>query len=187
MTDELSMNFSDYDVTRRTRKGNFLKQIDQLIDWGSIEKAIAIHYAPVSDAAGRPAYSGLLLFKMLLVGIWNGGLSDESVEDMANSNLHVMRFLGLSLEDDVPDHSVLSRFRSRLTAADAWDELLVQVNNQIQAHNITVRQGCHVDASITQSPRKPKTRPAYEVVSDREHAGLRRAANRYLVISNIQW
>ncbi len=162
------MNFSDYDVTRRTRKGNFLKQIDQLIDWGSIEKAIAIHYAPVSDAAGRPAYSGLLLFKMLLVGIWNGGLSDESAEDMANSNLHVMRFLGLSLEDDVPDHSVLSRFRTRLTAADAWDELLVQVNNQIQAHNITVRQGCHVDASITQSPRKPKTRPAYEVVSDRE-------------------
>ena len=63
---------------------------------------------------------------------------------------------------------VLSRFRSRLTAADAWDELLVQVNNQIQAHNITVRQGCHVDASITQSPRKPKTRSAYEVVSDRE-------------------
>ncbi|WP_143074353.1 transposase [Nitrosomonas sp. Nm166] len=35
---------------------------------------------------------------MLLAGIWNGGLSDESVEDMANSNLHVMRFLGLSLE-----------------------------------------------------------------------------------------
>ncbi len=61
---------------------------------------------------------------MLLVGIWNGGLSDESVEEMANSNLHVMRFLGLLLEDDVPDHSVLSRFRTWLTAADAWDRLM---------------------------------------------------------------
>ena len=61
--------------------------------------------------------AGLLLFKMLLTGIWHGGLSDESVEDMANANLHVMRFLGLSLEDDVPDHSVLSRFRTRLTQA----------------------------------------------------------------------
>ena len=162
------MSFSEYDVTRRTRKGNFLKQIDQLIDWTAIEHAIAIHYAPVSDAAGRPAYSGLLLFKMLLTGIWNGGLSDESVEDMANSNLHVMRFLGLSLEDDVPDHSVLSRFRTRLTAAGAWDGLLMQVNEQIQVHDITVKRGYHVDASITQSPRKPKTRPAYEVVSDRE-------------------
>lgn len=105
---------------------------------------------------------------MLLVGIWNGGLSDESVEDMANSNLHVMRFLGLCLEDDVPDHSVLSRFRSRLTASQAWDELLEQVNQQIQAHHILVKKGCHVDASLTQSPRKPKTRPAYEVVNDRE-------------------
>ena len=132
MIEELSMSFSDYDVTRRTRKGNFLKQIDQLIDWSVIERAIAVHYAPVSDAAGRPAYSGLLLFKMLLTGIWNGGLSDESVEDMANSNLHMMRVLGLSLEDDVPDHCVLSSFRTRLTAAGAWDGLLAQINEQIQ-------------------------------------------------------
>jgi len=42
---------------------------------------------------------------MLLAGIWNGGLSDELDEDIANSNLHVMRFLDLSLEDDVLDHS----------------------------------------------------------------------------------
>ena len=31
-----------------------------------------------------------------------------------------------------------------------------------------VTQGCHVNASITHSPRKPKTRPSYEVVADRE-------------------
>ncbi len=78
-------------------------------------------------------------------------------------------------------------------------------------HDILVRKGNHVDASITQSPRKPKTRPAYEVVSNREerddeadaqtamqvmkwpspvwilrHAELEKAANRYLAISNIR-
>lgn len=41
-------------------------------------------------------------------------------------------------------------------------------NRKIQAYNITDKQGCHVDASITQSPRKPKTKLAYEVVNDRE-------------------
>jgi IS5 family transposase len=61
------MNFSEFDVTRRTRKGNFLNQIDHLIDWAPIEKAIAQHYAPVSDAAGRPAYRGLLLFTLNIV------------------------------------------------------------------------------------------------------------------------
>ncbi|MBX3639478.1 MAG: transposase [Nitrosomonas sp.] len=64
-----------------------------------------------------------------LVGLWHGGLSDESVEDMANANLHVMRFLGLDLEDDVPDHSVLSCFRTRLTAAHAWHILLAMAYN----------------------------------------------------------
>ena len=36
----------------------------QSINWAPIEKAIAPHYAPVSDAVGRPAYPGLLLFKI---------------------------------------------------------------------------------------------------------------------------
>ncbi len=174
----MNMSFSDYYVTHRTRKGNFLNQIDQLIDWAPIEKTIAQHYAPASDVTGRPAYPGLLLFKMLLVGIWNGGLSDESVEDMANANLHVMRFLGLDLEDDVPDHSVLSRFRTRLTAAQAWDDLLEQINQQIQALNVTVKTGCHIDASITHSPRKPKN----EVANDREERDDESAAQDNCVL-----
>ena len=87
---------------------------------------------------------------------------------MANANLYVMRFLDLSLEDEVPDHSVLSRFRTRLTAAKAWDGLLEQINQQIGALNVSVTTGCHIDASITHSPRKPRTKPSYEVVNDRE-------------------
>lgn len=141
------MSFSDFYVTHRTGKSNFLNQIDHLIDWASIEKAISQHYASTKDATDRPAYPGLFLFKMLLVGIWHGGLSDEAVEDMANANLHVMRFLGLQLEDDVPDHSVLSRFRTRLTVARAWDGLLEQIDQQIHAYNVTVSTGCHVDAT----------------------------------------
>lgn len=112
---------ADCFVTRRTRKGNFLNQIDQLSDWTPTEKAIAQYYAPVSDVTGRPAYPGLLLFKMLPVGLRHGGTSDESVEDMTNVNLHVMQFLRLVLEDYAPDHSILSRFRTSLTAAQAWN------------------------------------------------------------------
>ncbi len=86
---------------------------------------------------------------MLLVGIWYKGLSDEAVEDMANSNLHVMRFLGIRLEDHVPDHSVLSRFRTALTHAKAWDALLNSVNLQLERLNAKVSDGYHVDASVT--------------------------------------
>ncbi|MGR8930905.1 MAG: hypothetical protein ACU836_09705 [Gammaproteobacteria bacterium] len=64
-------------MTHRPRKNHFLKQINASIDWSAIESVIQSHYAPGSDFTGRPAYPGLLLFKMLLVGIWHGGFSDE--------------------------------------------------------------------------------------------------------------
>ena len=96
------------------------------------------------------------------------GLSDQAVEDMANVNLHVLCFLGLSLEDDVPDHSELSRFRTKLTKEQAWDALLSEINRQIEGRNLMAKPGCHVDGSITHSPRKPKAKPTYEIVGDRE-------------------
>jgi len=96
------------------------------------------------------------------------GLSDQAVEDMANVNLHVLCFLGLSLEDDVPDHSELSRFRTKLTKEQAWDALLSEINRQIEGRNLMAKPGCHVDGSITHSPRNPKAKPTYEIVGDRE-------------------
>jgi len=66
------MSFSGYYISRRTRKGNVL------IDWKPLGQLIRQHYAPVSDVTSRPAYPGLLLFKMLLAGLWHGGLSDEA-------------------------------------------------------------------------------------------------------------
>ena len=81
---------------------------------------------------------------MFLIGIWHGGLSDEEVEDIANSNLYVMRFLDLYLEDDVLDHSVLSRFRTRLTKAAAWGWIVGTNHQQIQQHNVTVTSGYHI-------------------------------------------
>ncbi|MCX8519214.1 MAG: hypothetical protein ORN21_03650 [Methylophilaceae bacterium] len=41
-------------MTRRTR--NALLAMEKLIDWVALERVIHSHYAPVSDAAGRPAY-----------------------------------------------------------------------------------------------------------------------------------
>ena len=95
------MRFSDFYDTPYPQS-NALNQIDS---WKSLEQNIRKHYKPGKDVTGHPAYSGLLLFKILLMGIWNGALSDEATEDMANSYLHVIWFLELVLGDDVPDHS----------------------------------------------------------------------------------
>nr|WP_245946044.1 hypothetical protein [Bergeyella zoohelcum] len=65
------MSFVAYEVERRTRKGSFYAQIDSIIDWKPISAIINKHYQKGLSASGEKPYDGLLLFKMLLTGMWN--------------------------------------------------------------------------------------------------------------------
>lgn len=161
-------SFSAIDVERRTRKSQFFKDINQIINWKDVDKLISSYYSKGKNAVGQDAYSGLLLFKMLLVGIWYD-LRDERTEEMVNDSLSTMKFCGLRLEDLVPDHSVLSRFRSELTKAGAMDIILNHIHDQLQSKGIMVKGGkAKVDATITDSPRKPKGRKTYQIAEDRK-------------------
>jgi IS5 family transposase len=163
-----TMSFAGNYVEYRIRKNTFFKQINLLIDWSEIEKEITKVYKRGHSVDGRPAYSGLLLFKMLLLGIWYD-LSDEKVEESVNDSLSMMRFCDLDIEDNVPDHSVLSRFRTELTKNKAFDRLFKKINRQLAARDVIVRNGVGViDASITETPRCPKGKPQYEIVEDRK-------------------
>ena len=67
-----------------------------------------------------------------------------------------MQFVGLTLEDDVPDHTVLIWFRTELTQKNAYEELMAQINSQLEEKGILLKKGAIVDSSITDSPRKPE-------------------------------
>ena len=162
-----TMNFSTPFMERETRPSKFYAQMNLLIDWRKIETLINRYYTKGNTLKGEKPYSGLLLFKMLLVEIWNG-LSDVETEDHLNDSISAMRFCGLDLEDKVPDHSTLSRFRTALTKAKAMDKLLAAVNKQLESHKLIVKTGIKVDASLTATPLKPKGKTKYEIAEDRK-------------------
>lgn len=161
------MSFSTYDVERRTSKNTFFNQMNIIINWKSISNIINIGYKVGISATGKPSYDGLLLFKMLLIGIWYD-LSDREVEEMANENLSAMKFCGLQLENEVPDHSSLCRFRKQLTDNKVFELLFDEINNQLEAHGILVKSGCKIDATITESERRPKKKTTFEIAEDRK-------------------
>ncbi len=162
------MSFSAEYVQKRTSKNTFYSQINTIIDWKIIDNEIVKFYTSGKDATGKPSHSGLLLFKMLLVGYWNGGLSDRDVEEMVMENLSAMSFCGLQLESNVPDHSCLSRFRSKLAENEGFEALLTQINKQLEAHHILVKTGVKIDASLTDTLRKPRGKATYQIAEDRK-------------------
>lgn len=164
----INHTMADALCSTRTRKAKnvFLEQVETLIDWTPIVKIIEKYYTKVKSATGRPAYSGLCLFKMSLLQTWYG-MSDYEVEERINDSISFGRFCDFSVEDTAPDHSTLSRFRSLLTRNNAYDELLNEINRQLEVKQILVRTGAIIDASIVDTPLKPKTKPGFEVEEDR--------------------
>jgi len=162
------MSFAGSYIERRTRKNVFFHRIDELVDFNALEKEIDKIYKKGQSVDGRPSYRGIVLFKMMLLQYWYD-LSDPAVEDMVNDSLGAMRFCQLELEDDVPDHSTLSRFRKELVEKKAYDRLLRKINNQLSSKGILLKKGsARVDATITESPFSPKGKTQYEIATDRQ-------------------
>jgi IS5 family transposase len=161
-------SFADVDCDLRIRKvkQTFFHQINLLIDWRKISNIINKHYEKGTNAVGTPGYDGLLLFKMCLLQTWYG-LSDYEVEDRINDSISFSQFCGLTLEQPAPDHSTLSRFRTTMTKAAAYQKLFKEINKQLEKHKIIVKTGAIVDASVIDTPLKPKGKANHEVTEDR--------------------
>jgi IS5 family transposase len=159
------MSFTDYELAHRQDNHKFFSHVNAVLDWHPINKRLNEVYVKGKAANGRPSHSGSLLFKMLLIQTWYG-LSDEGVETMVGDSLSCMKFCGLSMADVVPDHSTISRFRKALNTNQAFDGLLEMINIQLENKGLKVNNGrAVVDASITESERKPKGQTQWEVVA----------------------
>lgn len=171
---------------RKTKKGSLqhprnckrvlLAQLDQIIDWEPIVSLMSKHYTKGQASTGRKAYPVLMLFKMGLLQTWYT-LSDYGVEEEVSDTRSFMRFCGVESPDKVPDHSVLSRFRSELTKAGIWDDLLVLTNKQLELNAVSIKQGGIIDASLTATPRKPKGKAVYELTPSQEPPLQRQVAS----------
>jgi IS5 family transposase len=160
------------DLRSRKIKRTFFSQINTLIDWDNIEKLIDTDYSRGKSAVGKPSYSGLLLFRMCLLQSWYG-LSDYEVEDRLNDSISFSYFCGMNIDEVAPDHSTLSRFRTALTKTKTFEKLFSIINAQLEAHNIIVKKGIIVDASVIDTPLRPKGKTNHKVTEDRSEEEIK--------------
>jgi IS5 family transposase len=155
------------DLRTRKIKTTFFKQINTLLDWGKVSFLIDTHYQKGKSATEKPSYAGLLLFKMCLLQTWYG-LSDYEVEDQVNDSISSGYFCGLNIDQFAPDHSTLSRFRTALTKARVFELLFKEINNQLETNKIILKTGAIIDASVMDTPLRPKGKSKHKVTQDRE-------------------
>lgn len=89
---------------------HFLRKLDVLADFSFIYDEVRDLYCPDN---GRPGIDPVVLVKYLLVGYLYGIESERRIEQEIQVNMAYRWFLGLDLDDRVPDHSTISQNRRR--------------------------------------------------------------------------
>jgi IS5 family transposase len=141
--------------------GGPLDRLDGLVKWYRFEKLIG--HLRDEHTPGRAGYPVLVLFKgLLLQSLY--GLSDRELEEALDDRLSFRRFVGLSLEDPVPDHTVLNRFRNRLVMEGLMQTLFAELDRQLEKAGVVLKRGTMLDATLIEasSARPTGDRPSLD-------------------------
>ena len=148
------MSFAEMFASPKLGGNARLDRLSELVRWYRFEKLLK---GLRDEGPGRPGYRPLLMFRALLLQSLYG-LSDTELEDALNDRLSFRRFLGLSLEDDVPDSTTLCRFRNRLVEEGLLEKLFGELDKQLERAGVILKRGTMLDATLieTGAARPPR-------------------------------
>jgi transposase len=112
-----------------------------------VERQCAEEYAP---RRGRPSVPPGRYFRMLLIGYFEGIDSERGLEWRCSDSLSLREFLRLGERERVPDHSWLSRTRSRLPL-EVHDQVFTWVLKRLVEHGLIKGERIGVDASTMEA------------------------------------
>ena len=117
--------------------------------------------------AGCKPWDAVVMFKaIILCSLYN--LSDDQVEYQVRDRLSFMRFLGLGLEDKVPDAKTVWLYREQLAQAGAIKALFEDFDGYLEDQGYLAMGGQIIDASIVAVPKQRNGRDENAKIKDGE-------------------
>ncbi len=146
-------------LEKLSKKQDPLEKLSSYIDFEYFRKPL--EKVLVKDAeknkGGRPAYDVVMMFKILILQRYYN-VSDDAMEYAILDRLSFMRFLGLGINEAVPDSKTIWLFRDTLTKLNLIDQLFNTLDKQLDKDGIIVHKGKIVDASIVEVPKQRNNR-----------------------------
>lgn len=139
----------------RAARSSILDEVEAVVDWAPVRSLLGKRGG---SGAGNSSYPSEVLLRCLLAGIWHN-LSDPALEAAVADRLSFRRFVGLSLHDQTPDHSTLWRFRQELAKDGLIEKIFAEINRQLEAKKLILKQGTLVDASLIPARANPPRKP----------------------------
>ncbi len=164
-----------FDIAKRyaglDAKNDPLVKIDAVVPWSDfrprLEAALRKPAEERKSPAGRKPWDAVAMFKaIVLCELYN--LSDDRVEYQLRDRLSFMRFLGLGLEDRVPDAKTVWLYREQLARAGVIEALFEDFDGYLEQQGYLAMGGQIIDASIVPVPKQRNSRDDNARIKDGE-------------------
>ena len=135
-----------------------LKWLNENINWQDFRPVLETIYDKERKSnAGRKPIDVILMFKLLILQQMYG-LSDDELEFQVNDRISFMEFLGLGIEDRIPDAKTVWLFRQHLCEHKLVEEVFLRFDNYLRERGYRVETGQIVDATLVPVPTQRNTR-----------------------------
>jgi len=137
-------------------KEHFLRDLNKLVDFSFIYEKVGHLYSQV----GRPSVDPVVLIKSLLLGFIYGIDSERKIEREIQVNIAYRWFLGIDLDEKVPDHSTISQTRHRkFNNTSLFEDIFVQIVKKcievgLVDGSLILTDSTHVKANASSSSKR---------------------------------
>lgn len=131
------------DLDKRVRPENPLRRIAEKIDFSFIRKEVAKFYGKKGNESVDP----VIILKMMFLLFYDDVASERELMKIIAERLDYLWFLGYRLDDEIPNHSVLSKARKRW-GKDVFEGFFVRTVMQCVETGLVDGKRIHVDSSF---------------------------------------
>jgi hypothetical protein len=131
-----------FDKGKKTKREQFLAEMDQVVPWARLCALIEPHYPKPSKGGGCPPIPLERMLRIYCLQQWYN-LSDPAAEEALYDSIVMRRFAGVNSDGDIiPDESTILRFR-RLLEKHELTAALFYGNQQLARRAGTVCRERH--------------------------------------------
>jgi len=131
------------DLDKRVRAENPLRQIHEAIDFTFVRGEVKDFYGHNGNESIDPA----VIMKMMFLLFLDDVSSERELMRIIGERLDYMWFLGYGLDDEIPNHSVLSKARARW-GIDVFETLFTRIVAQCKLTGLIEGKKLYMDGSL---------------------------------------
>lgn len=139
-------------LEKRVRSNNPLRAVKATVDFGFVREQVAGCYGKDGHESEDP----IVIMKLMLLLFLDNVSSERELMRIVGERLDYMWFLEFDLDDEIPNHSVLSKARKRW-GTEVFEEVFIRTVRQCVEAGLVDGKKIHMDGSLVDANASNKS------------------------------